>query len=482
MLQVDPDGTVYDWDDEKQAWFPRINEDFIAKYQMTYGSELGQGDTDSSTPPDATKPPTQDSPASTVDYASIPPPPDDINDPAYSEWYQRYGEAVSSEGYRRWYEYYYGASSSENADSKSEKRDETETATEHSANPDDASYWEKLKTDAENDALSGKTLSDQTQSESETGEQQQKGKKKAKVKPPPKPATWFEMDDANNTSVYISNLPLSTTFDELKDLANKYGGLVAFDPLTRKPKLKLYKDEAGNFKGDALCTYIKTESVDIALKILDGMVIDGCKLTVEKARFELKGSFDPSKRKRKLTNKEKKAFREKQAKLFEWRPDKGRFARSRNEKTVIVKNMFTLEEVDRDLMLVSELEKDMRVECGKYGDVKKVKVYERNAEGVVSVTFAEAEEADVCRDALNGRWFACRQLRAETWDGKTKYFVEETEAEYKARLKKWEAYLEGKTPDSSNEAPVPPKPVRQENSDAQLPGETDEKNQESTKS
>ena len=37
-MKVDPDGTVYDWDAEKKAWFPRINEDFIAQYQMSYGT------------------------------------------------------------------------------------------------------------------------------------------------------------------------------------------------------------------------------------------------------------------------------------------------------------------------------------------------------------------------------------------------------------------------------------------------------------
>ena len=95
-------------------------------------------------------------------------------------------------------------------------------------------------------------------------------------------------------------------------------------------------------------------------------------------------------------------------------------------------------------------------------------------EGVVGVTFAEAEEADTCRDALNGRWFACRQLRAETWDGKTKYFVEETEEEYKARLKKWEDFLEGKSPNSSGDAVLPPKPVRQ-NTDSEVPVQTDQK-------
>lgn len=69
---------------------------------------------------------------------------------------------------------------------------------------------------------------------------------------------------------------------------------------------------------------------------------------------------------------------------------------------------------------------------------------QRNPEGVVAVTFAEPEMADECINLMNGRWFAARQLKAETWDGKTKYKVVETEEEREKRLKNWEKFLEEK--------------------------------------
>jgi hypothetical protein len=31
------DGMIYEWDVAKNAWFPRIDEDFMAVYQMNYG-------------------------------------------------------------------------------------------------------------------------------------------------------------------------------------------------------------------------------------------------------------------------------------------------------------------------------------------------------------------------------------------------------------------------------------------------------------
>lgn len=45
---------------------------------------------------------------------------------------------------------------------------------------------------------------------------------------------------------------------------------------------------------------------------------------------------------------------------------------------------------------------------------------------------------------MNRRWFASRQLTAETWDGKTRYKVFETEEELEKRLNNWDKFLEDK--------------------------------------
>ena len=35
---TDPtDGTVYEWNEEKRAWFPMVDDNFIAMYQANYG-------------------------------------------------------------------------------------------------------------------------------------------------------------------------------------------------------------------------------------------------------------------------------------------------------------------------------------------------------------------------------------------------------------------------------------------------------------
>ncbi len=56
----------------------------------------------------------------------------------------------------------------------------------------------------------------------------------------------------------------------------------------------------------------QSESVDLALQILDGYNLRGSVLSVEKAEFKMKGDFDATKKKKRLTNKEKKRMKEQQ--------------------------------------------------------------------------------------------------------------------------------------------------------------------------
>ena len=69
-------------------------------------------------------------------------------------------------------------------------------------------------------------------------------------------------------------------------------------------------------------------------------------------------------------------------------------------------------------------------------------LFQRHPDGVVSVAYKEAEEADLCVSSLHQRWFAKRRILAATWDGNTKYEVQETEQQREERLKKWESFLE----------------------------------------
>ena len=39
LSYTDKDGCMFEWVSDKNAWFPKIDEDFIARYQMSYGVE-----------------------------------------------------------------------------------------------------------------------------------------------------------------------------------------------------------------------------------------------------------------------------------------------------------------------------------------------------------------------------------------------------------------------------------------------------------
>ncbi|XP_014204051.1 HIV Tat-specific factor 1 homolog [Copidosoma floridanum] len=333
---TDPaDGTSYFWDKEKNAWFPKLDDDFMARYQMNYGF-TGSNSTSSTNEPSL---PSEDPPK-----------------------------------------------------------------------PPQKPKLTKEERKAEN-------------------------KRKAKEAP-----TWFDVDEKHNLTVYISNLPLDITMDELKELVCKCG-LLARDE-KGVDKLKLYADESGDLKGDARCTYIKLESVELALDILDGWNIRGKTLSVQRAKFQLKGEYDPSK-KPKRKNKDKDKQKKIHDKLLDWRPDKMLGEPLKCERVVILKNLFQPEDFDKDPKLILEFTQDIRSECVKCGEVKKVTLYDRNPEGVAQVTFKEIEEAQACIELLNGRWFGQRKITAEIWDGRTKYKIKETEEQIEARMKKWDDYLDG---------------------------------------
>ncbi|XP_059473465.1 HIV Tat-specific factor 1 homolog [Neocloeon triangulifer] len=343
---TDPnDGTEYEWDKVKNAWIPRVDEEFIARYQLNYGF-------------------TEESKRS------------------LSEIRQAEAEAAAKK---------------------------------------------------EKELLELKELKAQ--------------KRAALAKEEPK---WFDQDQKNNTKVYVSGLPHDITEQEFVDFMQKCG-IITKDIETGKLRIKLYSDKEGNLKGDGLCTYIKVESVDLACKLLDGSDLRGHKVQVEPAKFQLKGAFNPELKPKKRKKKEKERMKKMQDKLLAWRPDKLRGERERNERVVVLKNLFEPSIFDKEVALILEYQEDLREECKKCGDVRKVIIYDRNPDGVAQIFFKDAEEADQCVQLLNNRWFGQRKITAETWDGKTVYKVGETDAEVQQRLQNWDKFLESSEGERTSE-------------------------------
>jgi len=246
---TDPkDNTVYIWDQEKSAWFPRVDDDFMAKYQMSYGF---------------------------VDNVT--------------------------------------------------KVEE----------PDDSKKPEKRK------------ASD---------------------------PSWFDLDDEHNTKVYVSNLPDDINEQEFIDFMQKCG-LIGKDLKNGKFKIKLYKEPDGTLKGDALCDYLKVESVQLALNVLDGYNLKGKKINVQRAKFQMRGEYNPALKPKKKRKKEIEQEKKVQQKLLDWRPDKLRGEREKHERTVVIKNLFTPAIFDENVEMILEYTEDIRSEASKCGTVRKVRIF-----------------------------------------------------------------------------------------------------------
>jgi len=68
--------------------------------------------------------------------------------------------------------------------------------------------------------------------------------------------------------VYVTSIPLDADIDEIKHTFTKCG-VIAEEIDSGKPRIKMYEDDKGQFKGDALVVYFRPESVSLAIQMLD---------------------------------------------------------------------------------------------------------------------------------------------------------------------------------------------------------------------
>lgn len=88
-------------------------------------------------------------------------------------------------------------------------------------------------------------------------------------------------------------MPLDCTKEEIVNVFSRYGVLNEDD--TGEARVRMYADEkTGMFKGEALVTYFKPESVDLAIQILDESALRAAEgkrdpiMKVQKAEFGVK--------------------------------------------------------------------------------------------------------------------------------------------------------------------------------------------------
>ena len=277
-----------------------------------------------------------------------------------------------------------------------------------------------------------------------------------------------------NTAVYVTGLPLDATADEVHEVFSRKCGVVAEEIDSGRPRIKMYADDEGRFKGDALVVFFKPQSVEMAIMLLDDtdfrytpsglasgrMRVQAADSSYKKTNYDADGAAagtgaaevkdkggdgasreatnggaaaKPKDSRAREQEKQKiiKRTQKLDAKLADWDDDDpygeappeaaAAGAAPRRERLVILRHMFTLEELDEDPAALLEIKEDVREECSKLGAVTNVVLYDLEPEGVVAVKFRDPDAADACVRLMDGRAFDGRIVRARVAAGRERF-------------------------------------------------------------
>ncbi|KAF2430541.1 putative nuclear mRNA splicing factor-associated protein [Tothia fuscella] len=290
--------------------------------------------------------------------------------------------------------------------------------------------------------------------EEETAEAALKKRKQAD-----RDAEEVPVKERQNTAIYVTSLPEDVTVEEVHTTFSKFG-LIAEEIETGKPRIKLYEDESGKPKGDALIIYFRPESVNLAIQMLDdsdfrlGEKGPSGPMTVKAADFSYKKQKDAPKQTN-MREKKKiiKRMQKLNNKLADWDDDDPSAqpeVSSRWDKVVILKHMFTLEELEGEPTAILDIKEDIREEGGKVGEVTNVVLFDKEPEGVASVRFTTPQAANACVKLFDGRMFGGKKVVAYISQGNDRFkktnekkaMEEGSDSEDEKRLGKFEEWLE----------------------------------------
>jgi len=240
-----------------------------------------------------------------------------------------------------------------------------------------------------------------------------------------------------NRAIYVTGLPLDATVSEVAEVFARKGGVIEEEIESGQPRIKLYTDEQGQPKGEALIHFFKAPSVDMAIMLLDGTDFrigngqGSGKMRVQAADMSYKKSqqndaTEKERPKTSLKDKQKiiKKTQKLDARLADWSDDEPSSiveTKSKWDKVVILKHMFSLQELEDDPGAILDIKEDIREECSKLGEVTNVVLFDLEADGIASVRFTSAEAARACINVMDGRSFAGQKVEAYVSDGKEQF-------------------------------------------------------------
>jgi HIV Tat-specific factor 1 len=123
-------------------------------------------------------------------------------------------------------------------------------------------------------------------------------------KPESKEKQGRERGPKQTTAVFVSGLPLDASVEEIAAVFERYGVLAEADD--GKPRVRIYEDEQGRPKGEALVTYFKAESVELAVAVLDESCLRAAQGQQAPVMHVSKAQWKAEKGKKKEKEEEKK--------------------------------------------------------------------------------------------------------------------------------------------------------------------------------
>ncbi|KAK4047460.1 hypothetical protein OIV83_005372 [Microbotryomycetes sp. JL201] len=249
----------------------------------------------------------------------------------------------------------------------------------------------------------------------------------------------------SSRAVFVSQLPLTATVDQIKSVFSKAG--LIMEDADGEPRIKMYKDDKGLFKGEALVVYLQEASVDLATRLLDETELElgsgqgvmkvkkaewskdqqQQQQTVDEAGNSARTRQGAGENDQQRRQRQKKRTEKLRQKLTDWSSSDDEAtaqlkARARlNPKVVVLQGMFTLAELEEDPALLLDLKEDVREECETLGEVTNVNLYDKEPTGILTVRFKDELAAKACIAKMNGRYFGGRQVRAYYLDTAQKY-------------------------------------------------------------
>ncbi|ODV83210.1 hypothetical protein CANARDRAFT_100588 [[Candida] arabinofermentans NRRL YB-2248] len=246
-----------------------------------------------------------------------------------------------------------------------------------------------------------------------------------------------------NTCIYVEHLPLDISIDEIIKEFSKFG-IISEDFKTGLKKIKLYKDDMGDFKGDCLIEYLKEESCNLAIELLNNTKLrigDLNEIKLSKAEFkEKKKSVESdnggiTKPKLKLNFKEKLKLKKNisriENKLSNWSDNEQEQEQEQehqeqdDEKIVVFENVFKVESLKKDPLLKNEIIQDIKEGIQELNinskSIQNIILYDLEINGIITVKFNNLKDANICISKMNLRYFDGLQLKVYKYDGFTRY-------------------------------------------------------------